>query len=261
MYRLEILKKMRPQLVHGFSTLESGNQGYGFDAPGWGVIGNRAQFLREVHVFPREFPFQRTVGMTPLQRGFEENIQVIGPGDAGRGMGQSKESIGKLPCEAMVTNSCDLLLYLAVADCIPVILFDPRKCVLALVHAGRASTIRKIPAKTLRVMKNTFGTDPADVVVGMGPGLHSHILERLPPEISGDPSWWANCYREGEGFLVDLYGYNRDCLMTAGVPEEQIEVSPIDTFEDYGFYSHRRSLLFGDPEGRHAVAVGMVSDT
>lgn len=249
MYQLPQLVAI-PGLLHGISTHEEGNQGFNF-GPKWQVIENRAKFIRNVRPMFSGFPFQVTVGMSPLQRGFEEEIRIVGPGDAGRGMDGRRDA----PGEAMVTNAPNIMLYLCVADCIPLIIHDPRRHILALVHAGRESTIRRIPEKALRVMKDQFGVDPSDAVVGMGPGLRSHILERLPARISNDSLWQMHCHQDERGFLVDLFGYNRDCFIAAGVPEEQIEECPADTFTDPRFFSHRRPA---EPEGRHAAVVGMM---
>ena len=253
MYQLPMLAKV-PGLMHGFLTHKEGNQGYGFGDPRWRVIENRAQFLRAVCPTRDEFPFLSSVCMAPLQKGHEEEIRIVGPGDVGRGMDGRRD----VPCEAMVTDSPNILLYLAVADCLPVILLDPQKGILALVHAGRESTLRKIPVKTIRMMQEKFKVDPADVLVGMGPGIRSYILQRLPAGLNDDSLWQTNCHPARRGFLLDLHGYNRDPLISAGVPEEQIEECPNDTFTDPQFFSHRRSSETGDPEGRHACAVGMV---
>lgn len=242
-------------LFHGFSTRAEGNQRPGM-RPEESVTENRAGFLQKVCPPDAGALFKISVEMNSLKTGYEEEIRVVRPKwDAGRGM------IGTpgIPCEAMVTDCPGLFLFLTVGDCLPVVIFDQRRRVLALVHAGRESTIRKIPEKTLQVMKEEFGTDPADVAVGMGPGFRSHFLEELPVGID-DPLWNVHIRPNGHRtFLMDLFGYNRDRLMSAGVPEENIEECPLDTFSDHQFFSHRRSAETGEREGRHACAVGMVS--
>lgn len=254
MYRLPILAGITG-LVHGFSTREEGNQRYGFADPKWRIIQNRTRFLRKVHPAADEFPFMISVDMIPLQQDFEEEIMIVSSADAGRGMTPGSNAVR---CEAMITCAPDLLLNLTNGDCIGVLMADPGKHCVALVHAGRESTIRRIPEKTLRVMKKEFGVDPANVIVGMGPGIRSYVLKRLPARISEDSLWQIHCHQHGRGFLVDLFGYNRDCLMAAGVPEEQIEECPYDTYARGDlFFSHYRSARTGEPEGRHACAIGM----
>jgi copper oxidase (laccase) domain-containing protein len=255
MYQLPELAKA-PGLLHGISTRADGNQRYGPGNPKWCAIQNRTTFLRKVYPTITEFPFRISVGITPFQKGFEEKVEIVDQTDAGRGMTPGNS----MPCEALVTGSPNVLLFIALADCIPVILFDPCRRVLALVHAGRESTVRRIPEKTLRVMWEKFGTNPANVIVGMGPGFRSHSLERLPAGIGDDALWNIHVRPNGHRtFLMDLFGYNRDRFMVAGVPEENIEECPLDTYERTDlFFSHRRSSETGEPEGRHACAVGML---
>lgn len=256
MHQLPMLAGIKG-LFHGFSTKkEEGNQRYGLEGPGESVTQNRTAFLGQVCPrAPRGF-FNMTVEMNSLRAGYEEEIRVVRTKwDAGKGM------IGTsgISCEAMVTNSQGLFLYLTVGDCLPVIIFDPRRRVLALVHAGRESTLRRIPEKTLRVMMREFGTDPADVIVGMGPGIRSHFLKRLPAGISDDTLWNIHIRPNGHGtFRMNLFGYTEDRLIAAGVPEEQIEACQYDTYTCTDYFSHRRSAETGEKEGRHACAVGMV---
>lgn len=256
MYQLPMLARTKG-LIHGFSTRDrggEGNQRYCLENPKWLAIQNRATFLRKVYPMTG-FPFGISVGITPFRKGFEEEVAVVGPADAGRGMTPGNS----MPCEALVTGSPNLLLFIALADCVPAILFDPHKRVLALVHGGRESTIRRIPEKTLAVMRKQFHTDPADVVVGMGPGFRSHSVERLPAGIS-DPIWNAHIrHNENGTFGMNLFGYNNDRLVAFGVLEENIEECPHDTYVRADlFFSHRRSAETGEPDGRHACAVGMV---
>lgn len=242
-------------LSHGFSTKKAGNQKYG-GLPKHQLILNNVGFLR--HICPEDagYPLGVSVRMLPLRPGFEEEIVIISSADAGRGMA----SEGAIPCEGMVTDSPNLFLFITVGDCIPTILFDQRRSVLALVHGGRESTIRRIPEKTLRVMREKFHTDPADVIVGMGPGFRSHFLERLPTSIGNDALWDVHIRPNGhKTFFMDLFGYNNDRLVASGVPEENIEECPYDTYTEADMYfSHRRSLETKETDGRHACAVGMV---
>lgn len=256
MYQLPELAKV-PGLLHGFSTCQEGNMRYGLEAApkAWKISERRDLFLRQV-VRDVAFPFRVSVEMAAGQPGFEEAVVIVGTADAGRGMASTSIAV---PCEAMVTCSPNLFPFLTVGDCPPVVIFDPRTRTLALVHAGRESTIRRIPEKTLLVMQSQFKVDPTDVLVGMGPGFRSHFLERLPVGID-DPLWNIHIRPNGHRtFLMDLFGYNEDRLVAAGVPEEQIETCPLDTYTDIRFFSHRRMQReTGEPPGRHACVIGMV---
>lgn len=57
------------------------------------------------------------------------------------------------------------------ADCVPVLMYDPRVRVIAAVHAGWRGTVGRITAKTVERMREEFGCDPRDVIVGIGPSI------------------------------------------------------------------------------------------
>ncbi len=51
-------------------------------------------------------------------------------------------------CDALITNEKNIPLLVMVADCIPILLYDKVKGVIAAIHAGRNSTFLNISEKT-----------------------------------------------------------------------------------------------------------------
>jgi len=82
---------------------------------------------------------------------------------------------GPLPGEpngdALVTQAQGLLLGIQTADCIPLLLVDPRHRAVAAVHAGWRGTVARIAEKTVGRMAMEFGTRPKDVLAALGPGI------------------------------------------------------------------------------------------
>ena len=73
--------------------------------------------------------------------------------------------------DALVTSTPGLALTVVTADCLPVLLADPKRRVVAVVHAGWRGTLRRIVEKTVGVMRQRFGVDPANVVAAFGPSI------------------------------------------------------------------------------------------
>lgn len=73
--------------------------------------------------------------------------------------------------DALVTQARDLLLGIQTADCIPILLVDPRHRAIAAVHAGWRGTVARIAEKTVGRMAMDFGTQPKDVLAALGPGI------------------------------------------------------------------------------------------
>ncbi len=72
-------------------------------------------------------------------------------------------------CDALVTDLPEVWLGIHVADCGAVYLVDPRRQVIGLAHSGRKGTELNIVGRTIAAMHDHFGTDPADLVVQLGP--------------------------------------------------------------------------------------------
>lgn len=155
--------------------------------------------------------------------------------------------------DAIVTSIPGLAVAARTADCIPVLLYDPVGRAVAAVHAGWKGTVIKIVQKTLRVMKEHAGTAAGNVRAVIGPGIGPDSFQ-VGPEVAdafraaGFPMD-ALLHDEGArvpgtmqgGLHIDLWAANAWLLRTAGVPDEQILVSGIDTYQRNDlFFSARR---------------------
>src|SRR5918997_1881821 len=70
-------------------------------------------------------------------------------------------------CDALATNLKGVLLGVKTADCVPVIIGDPRSRACAAVHAGWRGTLEGIVRRALARMREEFGADPSDVRVAL----------------------------------------------------------------------------------------------
>ncbi len=73
--------------------------------------------------------------------------------------------------DAIVTDQRGILIGIQVADCFPLVLFDPVHQVSAVVHVGWRGASRGIIAKTISAMTREFDTDPAALLAAVGPGI------------------------------------------------------------------------------------------
>lgn len=280
MYQLPRLARMSG-LVHGISTSKEGNQGFGYGLKGE-VITNRGTFLRKLS---RAFYIRSGIAMVPFQPGHEETICVVSERDAGWGMtepftdliepakrlaktGEALILPWREECRQRTFISefdedpetlpawANIYLFLAIGDCFPLILYAPAKRVLALVHLSRESSVRRMALRTVEHLEQYFNVNPSQIFAGIGPGIRTYVLEWF--ERVNEPEWQEFVRIEEGGVKVDLLGFNVHLLKRAGVREENIEVSEVDTFTDTRFASRHRSKATGEPEWRHACAVGMV---
>ncbi|MCQ2189060.1 MAG: peptidoglycan editing factor PgeF [Paludibacteraceae bacterium] len=143
-------------------------------------------------------------------------------------------------CDALVTNCKNLPLMIRTADCVPVVLYDSVKKVIADIHAGRVGTQKGIVGKTVRLMQRVFSSDPADIVAVLGP----HICGKCYEVDASCASEFGEEYVVGLSAvgkpLIDIAAANVGQLIDAGVLNRNISVSDICTAECVEWPSWRR---------------------
>lgn len=175
--------------------------------------------------------------------------------EAERGRGAFSVADAMPDTDALVTTVPGIVLVVMVADCVPLVLVDPVRRVLATVHAGWGGTVRGVTTAAVEAMRG-LGTDPADVVACIGPSVDPTRYQ------VGDDVRDAAAERfgvrvddvvrpDGSGkWLFDLWTANRLQLEAAGVPAPSIHLAGLPTGPGTPFYSHR----FEGPTGRFALA-------
>ena len=98
--------------------------------------------------------------------------------------------------DALVTDVPGVAIGARTADCIPVLMYDPVRRVVAAVHSGWKGTVLKIAAKVLAVMASKYGTRAADIISVIGPGIGPDSFQ-VGPEVAeaflsaGFPETWS----------------------------------------------------------------------
>ena len=146
--------------------------------------------------------------------------------------------------DAVVTDLTGYCLCVSTADCVPVLLYDTEKKIIAAIHAGWRGTVGCIVEKALDVMKTEYGTQGENVVACIGPSISLEAFE------VGDEVYAAfadagfdmeRIARRYEKWHLDLWEANRLQLLAKGVKEENIEVAGICTYNRCDdFFSARR---------------------
>jgi YfiH family protein len=154
-----------------------------------------------------------------------------------RGSRQGAERIAPQDADVLVTDDPDIAIAVRAADCVPLLMADMRAGAVAAVHAGWRGAAAGAAVAAVQALAREFGSKPEDLVVAIGPSIgpccyevgtelvdafaaagHArHLIDRwflaLPP-LRGS--------RERPKLRLDVAGANRDQLLLAGVPEENI---------------------------------------
>jgi len=105
-------------------------------------------------------------------------VAVVDGALAGRGHDGVADSAAAFPwTDAMITNLPDVALTILVADCAPVVLYDPVRRAAGVAHSGRVGTVKGVIPQTIKAMAATFGSVPADLLIGIGPAIGAASYE------------------------------------------------------------------------------------
>jgi YfiH family protein len=147
----------------------------------------------------------------------------------------------------LVSNDPDVAVAVRAADCVPLLMADPRTGAVAAVHAGWRGTAAGAATAAVESLRQEFGVEPENLVAAIGPSIglccyevgtelvdkfaaagHArHLIDRWfvatpPGRGSGEPP----------PLRLDVAGANRDQLMLAGVREANIHMSGLCTAEN-----------------------------
>lgn len=145
--------------------------------------------------------------------------------------------------DIILTDNPDLTLFMRYADCTPVLLYDPVKRVVGIVHSGWLGTVRGAARVAVEAMQERFGSDPAVLLAAVGPSIgpdHYEVGEDVISQVKSvfDEDAPSLLERHGERMHFNLWAANRLLLEKAGV--NQIEVAELCTAcNPKDWFSHR----------------------
>jgi len=189
------------------------------------------------------------------------------------------------PCrgDASISNRPGLLLAVQTADCVPILIVDPKKRAIAAIHAGWRGTLVRIVEKAVGRLRLEFGSKPAELRAALGPSIGpccyevgADLVTKFTAQFADAPGYfddertgeepnplqWLNMMPPGhqpppKNVHLDLRKANRSQLLSAGLRAENIFVSDLCT-------ACRTDLLFsyrheGPQSGRLLSVIGIRS--
>jgi len=241
----EILRDSN-QIVHAFGTRHGGVSRAPYDTLNLGMsVGDDPEAVEE-----NRRRFFGAFGLRPSQVVRVKQVH----GDAVLRVGETLVSRQGFPhlildeayaYDALVTHLPDLAMVVSTADCLPLLIHDPVRGVVAAVHAGWRSTAKRIAARVLEAMAEAYGTEPRDCRVAIGPGIRRCCFEVDAPVmeamVGALPTWSEHAVATSPGhFHLDLAGVNQALLIGAGVRPDQIaDMGLCTACRTDLFFSHR----------------------
>ncbi|HLK05156.1 MAG TPA: peptidoglycan editing factor PgeF [Candidatus Acidoferrum sp.] len=270
---LDAFKKF-PWLIHGFSTAPGGVS----DLDGDRVLNlSFTEWDTRENVLENRKKFQTALGAEkfPLINLKQIHSAVVWP----------FASAPKEACkgDASITKTPGLLLGVQTADCVPILLVDPKKHAVAAIHAGWRGTLARIAEKTVGELVAKFKSNPSDLLAAIGPSIgpccyevgaelviqftsqFADAADYFDEPRSGEepnPLQWLNMMPPGhqpppKNVHLDLGKANRSQLLAAGLRENNIFSSGLCTAcHPSLFFSYRKQ---GARSGRLLSAVAIRS--
>lgn len=166
--------------------------------------------------------------------GIKDNLAVRADLVNGNAVGiVSNQQSGKIikKTDGLITADKNLFLTITVADCLPVFVYDPKKEIIGLVHAGWRNLAGNILEKTIEKMSENFGSLPKDILVGIGPGISQCHFEVKEDVLKKFKHYFKNALiKRDDRVFLDLKKIAKIQLINSGIKEENIEISPECTF-------------------------------
>mgnify|MGYP001027976367 FL=1 len=163
--------------------------------------------------------------------------------------------------DGILTDNPGITLFMRFADCVPILLADPTKGVIGIVHAGWEGTLKQISRLAIEKMSEQYGSNPADIRAGIGPSICGSCYQVGKDVLTafkksfGDKAEMFFQNKDSRLYL-DLWTANRFSLETSGV--EKIEVAGLCTAENLDdWFSHRAE---GGRTGRFGVLMSLVDN-
>jgi YfiH family protein len=189
-----------------------------------------------------------------------------------------------LKADGIITAERGLLIGIQTADCIPVLVADRKRRVVAAFHAGWRGTVKRIVEIGVGRMRFEFGSRPQDLIAAIGPGVGPccyAVGEEVQSEFDSQFAYSRELFHEvysadavhnkypmlfltqcapghspiGPSLHLDLTEANRRQLLDAGLSRRSIYLTRGCTnCETDLFFSHRASRGYA---GRMMAVIGL----
>lgn len=169
----------------------------------------------------------------------------------------------ELRADAVMSDLSGVLAAVKTADCVPVLIGDPKTGAFVAVHAGWRGTAQSIVKKAVVKLSESYDANTSDMIAAIGPAalcrsyeIGLEVIDEFQNNFGVTSEKYFSHTREGHA-LVDLHAANRDQLIDAGVTDKNIFTAPFCTMERSDlFFSYRRSSQDFGKTGRLLSVIG-----
>lgn len=131
--------------------------------------------------------------------------------------------------DGLITAAPGALLGIQTADCVPVLVADTKKRVVAAFHAGWRGTVARVVEHGIAKMASAFSSRPEDMIAAIGPSIGAccyTVGEEVRSAFQASFAYGAALFRkDSEAALhLDLWEANRRQLLASGISPSNITI-------------------------------------
>ncbi len=219
------------EISHGFTTKEHSNLAFHVGDNTKCVIQNH-QALSDLMKYDKT----RLVHMKQIHSNLVKRVD-------------NKDNFSNPPtCDALITDKKKTALMVMVADCSPILFYDPKRQVIAVAHAGRAGAFLNIIQKVCDSFEQEFNSSCEDIIVSVGCSIKEccyEVGEEVYREAQGLNLEYSLSKRHGNDYL-NIESILHKQLLAAGIQESNIEFSnECSCCSSDKYYSYRAQNITG----------------
>lgn len=157
-----------------------------------------------------------------------------------------------MDCDGLICKTAGISLMMKHADCQIALIYDPMQHIVSNIHCGWRGSTLNIYAEAINMLKNRFGSNPANLLVCISPSLGPDEAEFINYRHELPEEFWPFQVRPT---YFDFWSISEHQLQAAGILPHHIEIARLSTYSNsHDFFSHRRDKI----TGRHATCITLL---
>jgi hypothetical protein len=220
-------------LLHGFTSKKNKNLAF--------HVGDNPQTVLQNHKYLAKtlnYDYKKLVHMKQIHSNL---IKIVDENDCFENPPQ---------CDALITDKKNTPLMVMVADCSPLLFFDPKKEIIAVAHVGRAGAFSNIVKSVIESFTNDFQSSTQDIQVTIGASIKECCYE-VGEEIAleADKEFSYSILKRGESYFLDISKIIARQLKSLNIEEKNIDFSSECSCCIENHFSYRREHQTGREAG------------
>lgn len=234
--------KLHKKLKLAHTQVEDGNIDYRFGTK-TEVKENRKKIFKQFGIKPYDLIEAQQIHGTRILPLYEENTKMW--------RGHNVTGV-----DGFVMDQSSTAIMIRVADCVPLVLYDPDHHTFGAFHVGWRGAVKNMHILGLEMLTAQYDTNPRSVLAWIGPSAHKccyHAKDK--PEQSTDKDWKPFIKKRKNLWWVDIPGYIAQSLKKAGMFKKNIHQSDDCTVDSETLFSHQKIKSQKEKESRFSVLV------